>query len=85
VLFVTLGAQGAMVIVGNQHTYIPGQATTEVDATGAGDTFCGATLARLARQEAPAVAAERAVALAARTVSAVGPAALLAEPGEENP
>jgi sugar/nucleoside kinase (ribokinase family) len=84
-LFVTLGAQGALVIVGNQHTHIPGHATPEVDATGAGDTFCGATLAGLARQESPAVAAERAVALAARTVSAVGPAALLAEPGGEDP
>jgi sugar/nucleoside kinase (ribokinase family) len=78
-LFVTLGAQGAMVIAGNESTHIPAYATTEVDATGAGDTFCGATLAGLARQESPVVAAERAVVLAARTVGAVGPAALLAE------
>jgi ribokinase len=84
-LFVTLGAQGAMVIVGNERTHIPAYATPEADPTGAGDTFCGATLARLARQELPVVAAEYAVRLAARTVGAIGPAALLAEPEEADP
>ena len=77
-LFVTLGAQGALVIAGSEVTHIPGQAVVEVDPTGAGDTFCGATLAGLAQQLTPAAAAERAVALAAQTVRAIGPAALLA-------
>jgi ribokinase len=84
-LFVTLGAQGAMVIASNESMHIPAYATTEVDATGAGDTFCGATLAGLARQELPVAAAERAVVLAADTVGAVGPAALLVEPGGADP
>jgi ribokinase len=76
-LFVTLGAQGALVITGNAVTHLPGHVVSEVDATGAGDTFCGATLAELAGGASPMVAAERAMALAARTVGAVGPAALL--------
>jgi ribokinase len=76
-LFVTLGAQGALVIMGETITHIPGQVVSEVDPTGAGDTFCGATLAELARGASPIAAAERAVALAAQTVGALGPAALL--------
>jgi ribokinase len=76
-LFVTLGEAGVLVIEGAQVTHLPGQPTTELDPTGAGDTFCGATLAGLARAESPLVAAQRAVALAAQTVSSVGPEALL--------
>jgi sugar/nucleoside kinase (ribokinase family) len=76
-LFVTLGAQGALVISGETITHIPGQVVSEVDPTGAGDTFCGAALAELVRGASPLAAAERAVALAAQTVSALGPAALL--------
>ncbi len=76
-LFVTLGAQGSLVIQGDQVNHVPGQPTTEFDSTGAGDTFCGATLARLTYAEGPVAAAEHAVAMAARTVSAVGPEALL--------
>jgi sugar/nucleoside kinase (ribokinase family) len=76
-LFVTLGSQGVLLITGDTVTHLPGHAVAEVDATGAGDTFCGATLAGLARGASPVVAAEQAMALAARTVGAVGPAALL--------
>jgi ribokinase len=76
-LFVTLGTQGALVIAGQERTHIPGHRVTEIDPTGAGDTFCGATLAGLARGEAPLTAARGAMVLAARTVSAIGPAALL--------
>jgi ribokinase len=76
-LFVTLGAQGALVIAGQERTHIPGQRVTEIDPTGAGDTFCGATLAGLARGASPLSAARRAAVLAAQTVSAIGPAALL--------
>jgi sugar/nucleoside kinase (ribokinase family) len=76
-LFVTLGAQGALVITDDEVTHVAGHVVTEIDPTGAGDTFCGATLAGLARGASPVVAAEHAVALAAQTVSALGPAALL--------
>ena len=76
-LFVTLGAAGALVIEGDHVTHVLGNPASELDPTGAGDTFCGATLAALARGETAVDAARRAVALAAKTVSAVGPAALL--------
>jgi len=76
-LFVTLGEAGALVIEGEQVISIPGQPVTELDPTGAGDTFCGATLAGLAQNKSPIVAAQQAAALAAQTVSAVGPTALL--------
>jgi sugar/nucleoside kinase (ribokinase family) len=76
-LFVTLGAAGALVIEGVRVSHIPGQPTAELDPTGAGDTFCGATLAGLVQGQSPLTAAKRAVALASQTVSAVGPAALL--------
>ena len=76
-LFVTLGEAGALVIEEDQVTPVPGNPANEVDPTGAGDTFCGAALAFLARGERPVNAARMAVALAAKTVSAVGPAALL--------
>ena len=78
-LFVTLGEAGALVIAGPERTVIPGQPTHELDPTGAGDTFCGATLAGLAQGLTATQAADQAVALAAQTVSAAGPAALLAE------
>jgi ribokinase len=76
-LFVTLGERGALVIQGDSVTPVPGCAAREVDPTGAGDTFCGATLAGLARGLDPVAAAEAAVSLAARVIEQPGPAALL--------
>lgn len=78
-LFITLDAEGALVIQGEQPHYVPGHPVPEVDPTGAGDTFCGATLAGLAQGLSPVEAAHQAVRLAAETVSAIGPGALLAE------
>lgn len=75
-LFVTLGARGARVIQGDYATDLPGQPAVELDPTGAGDTFCGATLAGLAAGLHPVLAARQAVALAAQMISAVGPTAL---------
>ncbi len=75
-LFVTLGERGALVIQGEHRTDVPGQGADEVDPTGAGDTFCGATLAGLSRGEHPVMAARQAVALAAEMIGAIGPAAL---------
>jgi sugar/nucleoside kinase (ribokinase family) len=78
-LFVTLGELGALVIEGERVTPIPGRLVDELDPTGAGDTFCGATLAGLAHGDTPVQAARQAVALAAQTVAAVGPEALLGQ------
>jgi sugar/nucleoside kinase (ribokinase family) len=79
-LFVTRGKRGARVVQGAHSTDVPGVAVRELDPTGAGDTFCGTTLARLGLGDHPVRAAERGVRAAAETVTAVGPAALL-EPG----
>jgi sugar/nucleoside kinase (ribokinase family) len=76
-LFVTQGEAGALVIKGERTTHVPGQAAAELDPTGAGDTFCGATLAGLAQGKSPVTAAKRAVTVAEQTVGAVGPGALL--------
>jgi hypothetical protein len=86
VLFVTLGAQGAFIIQRDTSTSIPGVSATVLDPTGAGDTFCGATLAYLLQKEHPIMAARRAVPLAAEMIGQVGPAALLSEdPSPEAP
>lgn len=76
-LFITLGADGACVIQGNYKTFIPAVPTTELDPTGAGDTFCGATLAYLAQGAHPVMAAQHAVPLASQMIAHVGPTALL--------
>jgi sugar/nucleoside kinase (ribokinase family) len=79
VLYVTLGAQGACIIQGDTSTRIPAVSTTVLDPTGAGDTFCGATLAYLLQKVHPIMAARHAVALAAEMITQVGPTALLSE------
>jgi sugar/nucleoside kinase (ribokinase family) len=79
VLFVTLGARGACIIQEDTSTLIPAFSATVVDPTGAGDTFCGATLAHLLQKEHPIMAARRAVPLAAEMIGHVGPTALLSE------
>lgn len=86
VLYVTLGAQGARIIQGDAVTPIPAVPSTELDPTGAGDTFCGATLAYLLQNEHPVMAACRAASLAAEMIGQVGPAALLSgDPPPEAP
>jgi len=79
VLFITLGADGACIIQGDTCTLIPAVSSTELDPTGAGDTFCGATLAYLLQKKHPIMAARHAAALAAEMIGQVGPSALLSE------
>ena len=79
VLYVTLGAQGACIIQGDTSTLIPAVSATVLDPTGAGDTFCGATLAYLLQKKHPIMAARHAVPLAAEMIAQVGPTALLSE------
>ena len=76
-IFVTQGSEGATVIQGEVTTHLPGTAANVIDPTGAGDTFCGATLVSLALGQHPVMAARQAIPLAARTIEAIGPAALL--------
>ena len=76
-LFITLGANGARVVQGEWHTAVPAAPAAELDPTGAGDTFCGAVLARLAQGAHPVMAARAAAPLAAQMIERIGPAALL--------
>lgn len=79
VLFVTLGAQGACIIQGDTSTCVSRVPADVLDPTGAGDTFCGATLAYLLQHQHPIMAARQASALAAEMIGQVGPTALLSE------
>ena len=76
-LFVTLGEHGALVLHHQKRTAIPAQVASEFDPTGAGDTFCGATLAALAQGKNWVDAACVGAAWAAQTVASPGPEALL--------
>ena len=75
-LFVTLGDRGALVTQGDYRTHVPSMEVDDLDPTGAGDTFCGATLAGLVRGVHPVMAARAAAPLAADMITAVGPQAL---------
>jgi len=77
VLYITRGERGATIIQGDTTTTIPAVPAVEIDPTGAGDTFCGATIAFLLRNEHPIMAARRAMPLAAEMITHVGPTALL--------
>jgi hypothetical protein len=75
-IFVTLGEKGAVVIQGETQTQLPVIHAKILDPTGAGDTFCGATLANLLQGDHPVMAARKAMVLAAAEIEQVGPQAL---------
>ena len=77
ILFITLGARGARVIQSEHITDIPTVPAEELDPTGAGDTFCGATLANLIQHKHPIMAARHAAPLASEMIQHIGPTALL--------
>ena len=71
-----LGADGALVSDGQQRQHVAGNRVTVVDATGAGDCFCGNLLARIAMGDdvfAASHYANAAAALAVQGYGAVGP------------
>lgn len=74
--FVTRGSAGVSVYQGDHRTDLTGHRVAVVDPTGAGDTFCGTTVARLLLGDHPVEAARRGNAAAAEMVTAIGPAAL---------
>lgn len=76
-LFITRGKDGATVVQGGHATNLEGVAARVVDPTGAGDSFCGATLVELALGKHPALAAEHAMPLAAEVTAHVGASAVL--------
>ena len=71
-VFLKLGADGVIVSDGKKRERIPGHAVKAVDATGAGDCFCGATLARLAAGDSIWEAARYANAAAALATTGFG-------------
>jgi ribokinase len=71
-LVVTLGAQGALVRTRDTTATVPGIAVEVVDTTGAGDTFCGALVARLDEGATLETAVRFATAAAALSVGRAG-------------
>lgn len=67
-----LGAEGALVATHDRREYLAPRRVQAVDATGAGDTFDGAFLARLAAGDDPFEAARYANAAAALTTTGFG-------------
>ena len=67
-----LGAEGCLVATAGERRRIAGLAVQAVDATGAGDTFCGAFLARIAAGDDPFAAARYANAAAALSTQGYG-------------
>jgi 2-dehydro-3-deoxygluconokinase len=66
------GALGAMLATGQQRLMLPGLTVRAVDATGAGDVFCGSFLARLLAEDKPKSAALYATAAAALSTTGYG-------------
>ena len=75
-----LGPEGALVSDGSKRERIAGYKVKAVDATGAGDCFCGACLARLAAGDSLLDAARYANAAAALSTTGFGAVAPLPRP-----
>jgi 2-dehydro-3-deoxygluconokinase len=75
-----LGPEGALVSDGSKRERIDGYKVQAVDATGAGDCFCGACLARLAAGDSLWDAARYANAAAALSTTGFGAVAPLPRP-----
>jgi len=76
VLYITLGKLSAYVIQGSASTLVPAISATELDTSGAGDAFCGATLAYLLQGEHSILAARHDGPVVAEMIAQVGPSAL---------
>ncbi|WP_431284215.1 sugar kinase [Humitalea sp. 24SJ18S-53] len=74
------GAAGVLVASADGRTRIPGHRVASIDATGAGDTFCGAFLARTLAGDDPASAAAYANAAAALATTGYGAVAPIPRP-----
>jgi len=79
-VFLKLGSEGVIVSDGTKRERIAGHRVNTVDATGAGDCFCGATLARLCAGDSAFEAARYANAAAALATTGFGAVAPLPRP-----
>jgi 2-dehydro-3-deoxygluconokinase len=77
VVFLKLGAEGAIVSDGRRVEHVAGLGVEACDSTGAGDCFCGAALACLARGETALEATRYANAAAALSTTGFGAVAPL--------
>ncbi|MFD8785717.1 PfkB family carbohydrate kinase [Kitasatospora sp. NPDC059599] len=77
---ITLGGDGALVLTDGRSSRLPAPAVRVVDTTGAGDAFCGALAAGLARGADLPGAAATAVAAGAFAVTALGARGALPRP-----
>ena len=80
VVFLKLGANGVIVSDGSRRERIEGHRVNAIDATGAGDCFCGACLARIAAGDSVWEAARYANAAAALATAGFGAVAPLPRP-----
>ena len=71
-VIVTLGAQGALVVVDGEATHVPAPVVVPVDTTAAGDSFCGALADALVRGESLVDATRWAVRVGAATTQRHG-------------
>ena len=71
-VIVTLGSKGSLVCQGNKQTLIEAQKVKAVDATAAGDTFCGAVCVALSEGKSLEDAARFATKASALTVQKMG-------------
>ncbi len=76
---VTLGADGALVVVGGEAVHVPAPAVEPVDTTAAGDAFCGALSDRLVDGDDLVEATRWAVRVGAATTLAAGGSAVAAD------
>lgn len=72
VVVLKMGAAGAWVATAAQRIHVPAHVVAVVDATGAGDTFCGAFLARILAGDDPVPAARYAAIAAALKCTGYG-------------
>jgi 2-dehydro-3-deoxygluconokinase len=79
-VFLKLGADGVIVSDGDRREHLAGHPVDAVDATGAGDCFCGACLARIAAGDDIVTAARYANAAAALSTTGFGAVAPLPRP-----
>ncbi|RPH64471.1 MAG: sugar kinase [Burkholderiales bacterium] len=79
-VFLKLGADGVLVSDGTRRERLAGHRVATVDATGAGDCFCGACLARIAAGDSIWHAARYANAAAALSTTGFGAVAPLPRP-----
>jgi len=76
VVVLKMGAEGSYLATADGREHVPAHHVTAVDATGAGDAFCGSFLARILAGDAPRAAvryASVAAALKCTGYGAVGP------------